>query len=81
MRQIWTEKRSNLVRMDSKPAETLIYYQKRRDCMDNLSLRRNILVRDNFSEPALRQIHSVTFMRQSIPCGNKASNSKKPGGA
>jgi len=66
MRQIRTEKRSNLVRKAAKPAETLIYYQKRRDCIGGVSLHCNILVRDNFSEPALIQIQSVTFMRQAI---------------
>jgi hypothetical protein len=52
------------VRTASKSVETLIYYQKRSECIGGASLPCNIVVHDNIYEPALIEIHGVTFLRQ-----------------
>jgi hypothetical protein len=54
-----------LVRAASKPVETLIYYQKRREYIGGNTLRCNIVVREKFRETVLMLLHSVTFTPQS----------------
>jgi hypothetical protein len=58
------EKRSNLVRRLAWILETLIYYQKRSECIDGSELSCDMMVRNNFCETVLIAIHNVTFMRQ-----------------